>query len=102
MQISLKLSRAQKHTKLTLYIQFPPLMIFSLSFIGASVLPIFARSVLYLDVFNRQEGALLNRFQYYQIQKCNLLRSFIEFVQFGIRALRNVQYYAIYNRQKVY
>ena len=47
MQISLKLSRAQKHTKLTLHIKFQPLMIFSSSFIGASVLPVFARSILY-------------------------------------------------------
>ena len=47
MQITLKLSRAQKHTKLTLHTKFQSRMIFSLLFIGASDLPVFARTVLY-------------------------------------------------------
>ena len=47
MQISLKLSRAQKYAKITKYIKFQVLMISSSFFIGASVLPVFPRPVLY-------------------------------------------------------
>ena len=49
MQISLKLSRAQKHSKLILHIEFQPRMIFSSLFTGASDLPVFARTVLYKE-----------------------------------------------------
>ena len=47
MQIILKISRAQKHNKSTLDIKFQHRMISSSSSIGASDLPVFARTVMY-------------------------------------------------------
>ena len=48
MQISLKLSRAKKYAKITKCIKFQFLTISSSFSIGASVLPVFPRPVLYL------------------------------------------------------
>ena len=70
MQISLKLSRAQKHTKLTLHIQFQPRMILTLSFIGASDLPVIARTVLYQL---RSEVKFLTDLRLYRVQTAHNL-----------------------------